>query len=251
MPNVNKQMQAFRESSGHAMTTQEGVDPGRDKDEEELPDLDIKPDVDVAAQEAAKAAKHKKLIAAAMAVRAEAPPPQIPEGEPHGYRTGGFPVEEGGPPMDTGEPEETGKGDTGEPADTGSPFDTGDTGGAYEPPTVNAQGVEINEEAVTGQTGHGEGLVDDYDQMHDVLEDYQKTQIYGAAGVPEAEHHAAAKTDRYRDRRERDEVWSGDGPDGRGELYFYDGDPPRGYWLKEDGTWVNVTGMLYPPGWSR
>ena len=44
-------------------------------------------------------------------------------------------------------------------------------------------------------------------------------------------------------------MWSGDGPEGEGEVVFYtnDDDETTGYWLREGKKPQNVTGMLFPP----
>ncbi|HIA00438.1 MAG TPA: hypothetical protein EYN66_00735 [Myxococcales bacterium] len=70
-----KKMDGLRRSLPH-WSTQEGVDPDKDNDEEKLPDLDIEPDVDVATQETekqrlSKIARQKAQKAAVKSTRVE------------------------------------------------------------------------------------------------------------------------------------------------------------------------------------
>ena len=55
--------------------------------------------------------------------------------------------------------------------------------------------------------------------------------------------------DLSRDQENKYEMWSGDGPEGEGEVVFYtnDDDETTGYWLREGKEPQNVTGMLFPP----
>lgn len=115
------------------------------------------------------------------------------------------------------------------------------------PVTVNQQGAEINPKVVDD---HGLEAAQDPDVIIAVAARHSAENQY--AGVDE-EHlpRAAAQDYDYLQSQGREEVWSGDGPGGRGELVFYDGEPPTGYHIDDDGSVTNVTGILYPPTDAR
>lgn len=146
-------------------------------------------------------------------------------------------------------PPQTGLDDTGDFGD-----DTGDP--TFEPLTVNAQGVQINQAVIEH---HGEDFSDN--TLKAILDQHEKDirastdEDGNRTEMSEEDRKKAAEIDLENDEAAGNGIWDGDGPtqgdraDGR--LSFFenpDGGPPKGYWERDDGTVQNVTGMLFPPG---
>jgi hypothetical protein len=240
---IDARMQAFRESKGHALTKQppiqQGVDVDPDKDMDEF-SMQGDPDIEPESDPAAKKDLIRKAVTGRPAFQGGTRTDATQQADTGEVDTGGFDtgmIDTGylddEPPKIQGRQEEgfdTGMMDTGEP----------------ESLSVNAQGVQITDAVLED---FDRSVLDDTDTLMDLAKDYQKNLVYG--NVPEEDHGDAARTDFMQDRRERGEVWSGDGPGGEGELVFYDGDPPRGYLITPDGkggkNYTNVTGFFSPP----
>jgi len=113
------------------------------------------------------------------------------------------------------------------------------------PDVVSEQGLRIREEALDHQLAEDTLGVDD---ISDIIDQHQKDTMY--SGVDENDLGDAAQADYLNDQENKYEMWSGDGPDGEGEVVFYTNDEGEttGYWLREGRDPQNVTGMLFPPG---
>ena len=113
------------------------------------------------------------------------------------------------------------------------------------PDVVSEQGLRIREEALDHQLAEDTLGVDD---ISDIIDQHQKDTMY--SGVDENDLGDAAQADYLNDQENKSEMWSGDGPDGEGEVVFYTNDEGEttGYWLREGRAPQNVTGMLFPPG---
>ena len=105
--------------------------------------------------------------------------------------------------------------------------------------------MRIREEALDHQLAEDTLGVDD---ISDIIDQHQKDSMY--SGVDENDLGDAAQADYLNDQENKYEMWSGDGPDGEGEVVFYTNDEGEttGYWLREGRDPQNVTGMLFPPG---
>ena len=254
MSDIEKRMQASRESKGHGLRrtyAQQGVDVDPDAD---LDEFSVEDDPDT---EPEATPWQKKLVTKAVTgerplfqggtrtdtpVQTEQLVEEIKttglwstgEDDTGGFDTGmidtGYLEDE--PPKITGTQREddTGGSDTGEPA----------------PLTINAQGVQVTDAVLED---FNESVLDDSDTLIDLAKDYQKNHVYNR--IDEADQGDAARADFMQNRRELDTVWSGDGPGGEGELVFFDGDPVRGYLVLPDGeggkTYTNITGFFSPP----
>ena len=132
-------------------------------------------------------------------------------------------------------PPPTGLDDTGDFGD-----DTGEP--AFEPLTVNEQGVILNEAVMKD---HGDKLSDN--DIFDILDEHEKTI---RSGMPEKDIAQAAASDLSRAEEGGQGIWNGDGPGGYGALSFWenpDGGDPKGFIVYGDGSVQVVTGMLFPP----
>jgi hypothetical protein len=109
---------------------------------------------------------------------------------------------------------------------------------------VSSQGLRIRKEALDHKLAEDTLGVDD---ISDIIDQHQKDTMY--SGIDENALGDAAKADLSRDQENKYEMWSGDGPEGEGEVVFYtnDDDETTGYWLREGKEPQNVTGMLFPP----
>ena len=121
-----------------------------------------------------------------------------------------------------------------------------------EPLTVNDQGLQVNEAVVAD---HGDNIrIDDTEgetDIFDILDQHEKN-IRG--DMSDEDREEAAGIDFDRDFDEGEEIYSGDGPGGKGEVFFFDnpdGGSPRGYIVFDDGSVQVVTGMLFPPGYKQ
>ena len=132
-------------------------------------------------------------------------------------------------------PEPTQDDDTGEPT--------------FKPLTVNEQGVEVNE-AVVKHHGEDFPTVDTPGETDilDILDQHEK-DLRGP-DMSDEDRQTAAGIDFDKAEEEGQEIWSGDGPGGKGELAFFknpDGGDPLGFLIYSDGSIQVVTGMLFPP----
>ena len=126
------------------------------------------------------------------------------------------------------------------------PIETaGDTYAPHAPDVVSEQGLRIREEALDHQLAEDTLGVDD---ISDIIDQHQKDTMY--SDVHEDDISDAALDDLTRDYDNKYEMWSGDGPEGEGQVVFFtnDDDETTGYWLREGRKPQNVTGMLFPPG---
>jgi hypothetical protein len=115
------------------------------------------------------------------------------------------------------------------------------------PFSVNEQGVTINKAVADF---HGTPTEDEPYTTEDVdaiTQQHEKTQIH--PGMSDEDRADASGINFDDDQNNANEVYSGDGPGGDGEIFFYEdeeGGNPRGYWVR-DGEVTTVTGMLFPP----
>jgi hypothetical protein len=93
---------------------------------------------------------------------------------------------------------------------------------------------------------------DDPQAIADAATDHAAQYIYDSDDT--AHIAAAAAKDLSNAQKHAQEIWSGDGPGGEGSVYFYGlkgGGLQRGYWVRDDGSVVNVTNILLPPSDAR
>ena len=93
---------------------------------------------------------------------------------------------------------------------------------------------------------------DDPQAIADAATDHAAQYIYDSDDT--AHIAAAAAKDLSNAQKHAQEIWSGDGPGGEGSVYFYGlkgGGLQRGYWVRDDGSVVNVTNILLPPSDDR
>jgi len=93
---------------------------------------------------------------------------------------------------------------------------------------------------------------DDPQAIADAATDHAAQYIYDSDDT--AHIAAAAAKDLSNAQKHAQEIWSGDGPGGEGSVYFYGlegGGMQRGYWVRDDGSVVNVTNILLPPSDAR
>lgn len=121
-----------------------------------------------------------------------------------------------------------------------------------EPLTVNEQGLQVNEAVVAD---HGDDIrLDDTEGETDIFDILNQHEKNIRGDMSDEDREEAAGIDFDRDFDEGEEIYSGDGPGGKGEVFFFDnpdGGSPRGYIVFDDGSVQVVTGMLFPPGYKQ
>lgn len=118
--------------------------------------------------------------------------------------------------------------------------------------TINDQGLQVNDAVIAD---HGKDFKEEDTEgetdIFDILDQYEKDM---RGDMSDEDREEAAGADFDRDLDEGDEIYSGDGPGGKGEVFFFDnpdGGSPRGYIVFDDGSAQVVTGMLFPPGYKQ
>jgi|TARA_A100000172_G_scaffold79223_1_gene65830 hypothetical protein len=132
------------------------------------------------------------------------------------------------------------------------PEEEEDTDSDYTPLTVNEQGLQVNE-AVADDHGEDFENVDTPGEtdIYDILDQYEKDM---RGDMSDDDRQKAAGLDYQNDANNSSPIYSGDGPGGKGEVYFFDdpdGGPPKGYLASPDGSFQVVTGMLFPPDYRQ
>ena len=93
---------------------------------------------------------------------------------------------------------------------------------------------------------------DDPQAIADAADDHAAQYIYKDIPGEDVPDAAAIDYEREQDNPNRAATYTGDGPGGEGTVYFYEmsgagGGGQRGYWVRDDGSVVNVTNILLPP----
>ena len=97
---------------------------------------------------------------------------------------------------------------------------------------------------------------DDPQAIADAATDHAAQYIYEDTPAEDVPDAAAIDYEREQDNPHRAATYTGDGPGGEGTVYFYEmsgagGGGQRGYWVRDDGSVVNVTNILLPPSDAR
>ena len=262
---------------GPLRSTQEGVDPSLDKPEKkDEPDLDIEQPVDVPAQEDARSweeavvkMKKQKAERVAKPPKPKAPPnmerfiqsllseerverSQLEEG-----------IEQRRDMLEASMAEDPGWGE----GDPDAEWDDAPEGVtpifrhfdlldrmAEEMKSLKPFKYSVNEQGLQLRSDIDVDY-DDPQAIADAADDHAAQYIY--KDIPGEDVPDAADLD-YQDERQRagpqdgsrEMTYGGDGPGGEGSVYFYEdagGGEQRGYWLRDDGSVVNVTNILFPP----
>jgi hypothetical protein len=93
---------------------------------------------------------------------------------------------------------------------------------------------------------------DDPQAIADAADDRAAQYIYEDILPEDVPDAAALSYEREIDNDHRAVTYEGDGPGGEGTVYFYEmsgsgGGGQQGYWVRDDGSVVNVTNILSPP----
>ena len=93
---------------------------------------------------------------------------------------------------------------------------------------------------------------DDPQAIADAADDHAAQYIYEDILPEDVPDAAALSYEREIDNDYRAVTYEGDGPGGEGTVYFYEmsgsgGGGQQGYWVRDDGSVVNVTNLLSPP----
>ena len=93
---------------------------------------------------------------------------------------------------------------------------------------------------------------DDPQAIADAADDHAAQYIYEDILPEDVPDAAALSYEREIDNDHRAVTYEGDGPGGEGTVYFYEmsgsgGGGQQGYWVRDDGSVVNVTNLLSPP----
>ena len=93
---------------------------------------------------------------------------------------------------------------------------------------------------------------DDPQAIADAADDHAAQYIYEDILPEDVPDAAALSYEREIDNDYRAVTYEGDGPGGEGTVYFYEmsgsgGGGQQGYWVRDDGSVVNVTNTLSPP----